>query len=156
MLHIYPCVWSFTSPGIDTRQKGPPTFSVSSERHRHMWGEWNWWGWTTFPPTTWLPLPTLCVSLTRLRRWSSGVPWQGGRQPRRCTCVHSWHTLLTRAQTLAGSWSVDTPVACDALPACSTARPGWNIHKLTLLFCWSGHKKSAVFTIECCFIIFIN
>ena len=30
---------SFTSPGIDTRQKGPPAFSVSSERHRQMWGE---------------------------------------------------------------------------------------------------------------------
>ena len=30
-----PCVGSFTSPGpIDTRQKGPPAFSVSSERHR--------------------------------------------------------------------------------------------------------------------------
>ena len=36
-----PCVGSFTSPGIDTRQKGPPTFSVSSERHRQMWGERN-------------------------------------------------------------------------------------------------------------------
>ena len=34
-----PCVGSFTSPGIDTRQKGPPAFSVSSERHRQMWGE---------------------------------------------------------------------------------------------------------------------
>ena len=35
------CVGSFTSPGIDTRQKGPPAFSVSSERHRQMWGERN-------------------------------------------------------------------------------------------------------------------
>ena len=34
-----PCVGSFTSPGIDTRQKGPSAFSVSSERHRQMWGE---------------------------------------------------------------------------------------------------------------------
>ena len=40
-LHIYSRVGSFTSPGIDTRQKGPPAFSVSSERHRQMWGEWN-------------------------------------------------------------------------------------------------------------------
>ena len=31
-----PCVGSFTSPGIDTRSK---PFSVSSERHRQMWGE---------------------------------------------------------------------------------------------------------------------
>ena len=29
-----PCVGSFTSPGIDIRYKGPPAFSVSSERHR--------------------------------------------------------------------------------------------------------------------------
>ena len=36
-----PCVGSFTSPGIDTRQKGPPAFSVASERHRQMWGERN-------------------------------------------------------------------------------------------------------------------
>ena len=36
-----PCVGSFTSPGIDTRQKGPPAFSVSSERHRQMWGKRN-------------------------------------------------------------------------------------------------------------------
>ena len=36
-----PCVGYFTSPGIDTRQKGPPAFSVSSERHRQMWGERN-------------------------------------------------------------------------------------------------------------------
>ena len=34
-----PCVGSFTSPGIDTRQKGPPAFSVSSERRRQMWDE---------------------------------------------------------------------------------------------------------------------
>ena len=34
-----PCAESFTSPGIDTRQKGPPAFSVSSKRHRQMWGE---------------------------------------------------------------------------------------------------------------------
>ena len=33
------CVGYFTSPGVDTRQKGPPAFSVSSERHRQMWGE---------------------------------------------------------------------------------------------------------------------
>ena len=33
-----PCVGSFTSH-IDTRQKGPPAFSVSSERHRQMWDE---------------------------------------------------------------------------------------------------------------------
>ena len=33
-----PCVGSFTSPGIDTRQKGPATFTVSSIRHRQMWG----------------------------------------------------------------------------------------------------------------------
>ena len=32
---------SFTSPGIDTKQKGPPAFSVSSERHRQMWSEQN-------------------------------------------------------------------------------------------------------------------
>ena len=36
-----PCVGSFTSPGIDTRQKGPPAFIVSSEKHRQMWGEQN-------------------------------------------------------------------------------------------------------------------
>ena len=36
-----PCVGSFTSPGIDTRQKGPPAFSVSSERHRQMLREKN-------------------------------------------------------------------------------------------------------------------
>ena len=36
-----PCVGSFISPGIDTRQKGPPDFSVSSKRHRQMWGEGN-------------------------------------------------------------------------------------------------------------------
>ena len=28
-----PCVRSVTSPGIDTREKGPTAFSVSSERH---------------------------------------------------------------------------------------------------------------------------
>ena len=50
-----PCVGYFTSPGIDTKQKGPPAFSVSSERHRHVWGERNcrklrnggWWDWNT-------------------------------------------------------------------------------------------------------------
>ena len=31
-----PCVGSFTSPGIDTRQKGPTAFSASSETHRHL------------------------------------------------------------------------------------------------------------------------
>ena len=31
-----PCVGSFTSPGIDTRQKGPPAFSVSSERQYNI------------------------------------------------------------------------------------------------------------------------
>ena len=36
-----PFVGSFTSPGIDTRKKGPPAFSVSSERHRQMWRERN-------------------------------------------------------------------------------------------------------------------
>ena len=36
-----PCVGSFTFPGIDTRQKGPPAVGVSSERHRQMWGERN-------------------------------------------------------------------------------------------------------------------
>ena len=36
-----PCVGYFTSPGIDTRQKGPPAFGVSSEKHRQMWGERN-------------------------------------------------------------------------------------------------------------------
>ena len=37
-----PPVWDlFTCPGIDTREKGPPAFSVSSERHRQMWGEGN-------------------------------------------------------------------------------------------------------------------
>ena len=36
-----PCVGSFTSPGIDTRWKGPPAISVSSERHRQMWGDRN-------------------------------------------------------------------------------------------------------------------
>ena len=34
-----PCVGSFTLPGIDTRLKKSPAFSVSSERHRQMWGE---------------------------------------------------------------------------------------------------------------------
>ena len=34
-----PCVGSFTSPGIDTRQKGPPAFSVSSERRTKLWGD---------------------------------------------------------------------------------------------------------------------
>ena len=29
-----PCVGYFTSPGIDTRYKGPTVFSVSSERHK--------------------------------------------------------------------------------------------------------------------------
>ena len=29
-----PCVGSSTSPGIDTRQKGPTAYRVSSERHR--------------------------------------------------------------------------------------------------------------------------
>ena len=29
-LHIYPCMGSSTSPGIDTRRKGPTAFSVSS------------------------------------------------------------------------------------------------------------------------------
>ena len=32
-LHIYPCVGYFTSPGIDTIQKGPTAFSVPSKRH---------------------------------------------------------------------------------------------------------------------------
>ena len=36
-----PCVGSFTSPGIDTRQKGPPAFSVCSKTDRQMWGERN-------------------------------------------------------------------------------------------------------------------
>ena len=36
-----PCVGPFTSPGIDIRWKGPPAFSVSSERHRQMWSERN-------------------------------------------------------------------------------------------------------------------
>ena len=31
-----PCVGYYISPGIDTRQKGPPAFSVSSERHRQL------------------------------------------------------------------------------------------------------------------------
>ena len=51
-----PCVGSFTSPSIDTRQKGPPAFSVSSERHRHVWGyeiaqfrNGGRWDWTTVP-----------------------------------------------------------------------------------------------------------
>ena len=30
----FPCVGSFTSPDIDTRQKGPTSFSGSSKRHR--------------------------------------------------------------------------------------------------------------------------
>ena len=34
--------FTFISPGIDTRQKGPPAFSVSSERHKQMWGERNY------------------------------------------------------------------------------------------------------------------
>ena len=34
-----PCVGSFTFPDIDTRQKRPSAVSVSSERHRQMWGE---------------------------------------------------------------------------------------------------------------------
>ena len=34
-----PCVGSFTSLGIDTRHKGPPAFSVSSERRRQIWGD---------------------------------------------------------------------------------------------------------------------
>ena len=29
-----PCMGSFTSPGIDTRKKGPTAFTVSSERQR--------------------------------------------------------------------------------------------------------------------------
>ena len=29
-----PCMGSFTSPGIDPREKGSTAFSVSSERHR--------------------------------------------------------------------------------------------------------------------------
>ena len=33
-LHIYPRVGSFTYPGIDTRQKEPTAFSVSSEAYR--------------------------------------------------------------------------------------------------------------------------
>ena len=36
-----PCVGFFISPGLDTRRKGPPAFSVSSERHKQMWGELN-------------------------------------------------------------------------------------------------------------------
>ena len=31
-----PCVGCFTSAGIDTRSKGPPAFSVSSEKHRQI------------------------------------------------------------------------------------------------------------------------
>ena len=36
-----PCEGYFTSPGIDTREKGPPAFNVSSERDTQMWGERN-------------------------------------------------------------------------------------------------------------------
>ena len=32
-----PYVGSFTSPGIDTRQRGPAGSNVSSERHRQMY-----------------------------------------------------------------------------------------------------------------------
>ena len=34
-----PCVGSFTSPGIETRQKGPPAFLVSLPKDMQMWGE---------------------------------------------------------------------------------------------------------------------
>ena len=36
-----PCVGYFTSPGTDTIQKRKSCFSVSTERHRQMWGERN-------------------------------------------------------------------------------------------------------------------
>ena len=40
-LQVTHFVGSFTSPGIDTISKGSLAFSVSSERHRQMWGERN-------------------------------------------------------------------------------------------------------------------
>ena len=74
----------FTSPGIDIRWKGPPTFSVSSERHRQMWGKRNCLSFETAvggiePPSPRLtvrrsvarpPLPTYCelgISVSRYR-----------------------------------------------------------------------------------------
>ena len=56
-----PCVGSFTSPGIDTRQKGPPAFSVSSERHRHMLGERNCLSFETAAGEIEQPSPRLTV-----------------------------------------------------------------------------------------------
>ena len=60
-----PCVGFFTSPGIDTRQKGPPAFSLSYERHMQMWGERNCLSFETgaggIEPPSW-----------RLTLWQSG------------------------------------------------------------------------------------
>ena len=80
-----PCVGSFTSPGVDTREKKPPDFSVSSERHRQMWGERNCLSFETAvggiePPSPQLtvrcstarsPLPTLLCGVVRQRNKST-------------------------------------------------------------------------------------
>ena len=62
-----PCVGYFTSPGIDTRQKGPLAFSVSSERYRQMWGEWNCLSFETGVGGIEPPSPRLTVRRSTVR-----------------------------------------------------------------------------------------